>query len=75
MANDRNRKGKQPPAKAVLRDGPNCPLFALAAVGMVLSAYLTYSAWQSQLVAFCTTGSDCDVVLNSRWSTLFGMPI
>ncbi|HSK30754.1 MAG TPA: vitamin K epoxide reductase family protein [Candidatus Limnocylindria bacterium] len=74
MANDRSRKGKQPPARAILRAGPNWPLFVLAVLGMLLSAYLTYSAWQSQLVAFCTVGSDCDVVLNSRWSTLLGMP-
>lgn len=74
MANDRNRKGKQAPAKAMLRDGPNLPLLVLAVIGMLLSAYLTYSAWQSELVAFCTAGSDCDVVLNSRWSTLFSMP-
>ena len=25
-------------------------------------------------MAGCTVGSACDVVLNSRWSTLFGMP-
>lgn len=76
MAKDRNRKGKQPAAEAkpVLRDGPNWPLLVLASIGMVLSGYLTYTAWQSASVAFCTAGSDCDVVLNSRWSTLFGMP-
>jgi len=74
MANDRNRKGKQPAAKAVMRDGPNWPLFVLAALGMILSGYLTYSAWQNKLVAFCSAGAGCDVVLNSRWSTLFGMP-
>jgi uncharacterized membrane protein len=49
-------------------------LFALALVGMVLSAYLTFSAWQGKQVAFCTVGGGCDVVLNSRWSTLFGVP-
>lgn len=41
---------------------------------MVLSGYLTYSAWQEKLVAFCTAGSACDVVLNSEWSRLLGMP-
>jgi uncharacterized membrane protein/glutaredoxin len=74
MASDKkNPKGKQP-AKALLRDGPNWPLFALAALGMVLSGYLTYTAWAEKLVAFCVEGSGCDVVLNSKWSTLFGMP-
>jgi len=41
---------------------------------MALSGYLTFTAWQGKLVAFCTEGAGCDVVLNSRWSTLFGMP-
>lgn len=74
MANDKSKKGKLSPATALMRAGPNWPLFVLAAIGMVLSGYLTYTAWQSQLVAFCTAGSDCDVVLNSRWSTLLRMP-
>jgi uncharacterized membrane protein/glutaredoxin len=41
---------------------------------MALSGYLTFSAWQGSTVAFCAEGAGCDVVLNSRWSTLFGMP-
>src|ERR671914_319064 len=60
--------------QASLRGGPNWPLFILSVLGMAMSAYLTYSAWQGQAVAGCTVGSACDVVLNSRWATLFGMP-
>ena len=71
-------KKKTPNAKAAARapvkSGPNWPLFALASIGIILSAYLSYFAWQEKLVAGCTVGSACDVVLNSRWSTLFGMP-
>ncbi len=75
MASDkRNPKGKRPAAKGLLRDGANWPLFVLALLGMVLSAYLTVIAWQGKLAAFCTEGAGCDIVLNSRWSTLFGMP-
>ena len=70
----RNAKSKGSTAKGLLRDGPNWPLFILALVGMALSAYLTVIAWQDKLAAFCTEGAGCDVVLNSRWSTLFGMP-
>ena len=74
MASDKkNPKGK-PATKALLRAGPNWPLFTLAVLGMLLSAYLTYTAWTEKLVAFCVEGSGCDVVLNSRWSSLFGMP-
>lgn len=74
MANARNRKGKQLPVRRVMRDGPNWPLFVLAVLGMGLTGYLSYSALFSERVAFCTAGAGCDVVLNSRWSTLFGVP-
>ena len=74
MANDSIRKNKQAAAKVNLRAGPNWLLFGLALLGMALSSYLTFSAWQGSGVAFCTQGAGCDVVLNSRWSTLFGMP-
>jgi uncharacterized membrane protein/glutaredoxin len=73
MANDRSKKGKQA-TTTVLRDGPNWPLFVLALFGMALSGYLTFSAWQGKQVAFCTEGAGCDVVLNSQWATLFGVP-
>ena len=72
-------KGKKSPAKpapqVAMRKGPNWAAFALALLGMIVTGYLTYSAWQQKLVAGCAVGSACDVVLNSRWSTLFGMPI
>ncbi|MGH7888463.1 MAG: vitamin K epoxide reductase family protein [Candidatus Binatia bacterium] len=75
MASDRkNQRVKQPASKGLLRDGPNWPLLVLAVLGMALSAYLTFTAWQGKLAAFCTEGAGCDVVLNSRWSTLLGMP-
>jgi uncharacterized membrane protein len=74
MAKDRNKKGKQPAVNTMTRNGPNWPLFVLALIGMAVSGYLTFSAWQGSRVAFCTEGAGCDVVLNSQWSTLFGMP-
>lgn len=76
MANPARNKKPNPKAarQALLSSGPNWPLFVLALIGMAVSAYLTYAAWQGKLVAGCTVGSACDAVLNSRWSTLFGMP-
>ncbi len=53
MASEKKKPKAKQPAKALLRDGPNWPLFTLAALGMVLSAYLTYTAWAEKLVAFC----------------------
>jgi len=74
MAKERSKKGKQPAASTPVNKGPNWPLFILAALGMALSGYLTFTAWQGSLAAFCAEGAACDVVLNSRWSTLLGMP-
>ena len=74
MANERNKKGKQQVAGATELGGPNWPLVILAILGMALSGYITFSAWLGKDVAFCTEGAGCDVVLNSRWSTLLGMP-
>src|ERR1041384_5320738 len=71
-------KSKKPNARAaeraLLRAAPNWPLFVLAVIGMALSGYLTFTAWQGRLVAGCAVGSACDAVLSSRWSTLLGLP-
>ena len=71
-------KTKKAKAKAkptpIAKVAPNWPLLGLAAIGMVLTAYLTAMAWQEKLVAFCTAGSACDAVLSSRWSSLFDIP-
>ena len=64
----------QAAASSSTKQGPNGAILALALIGMVLSGYLTYSAWQGQSVVGCTVGSACDFVLNSRWSRLLGMP-
>lgn len=76
QASKAKKTGNKPsPRQAIpIRKTPNWPLLGLALVGMVLSAYLTFSAWQGKQVAFCAAGGGCDVVLNSRWSTLFGVP-
>lgn len=73
MANERSKKLKQSATVAVA-EGPSWPLFVLALLGMALSGYLSISAWRGGDVAFCVEGAGCDIVLNSRWSTLLGMP-
>jgi uncharacterized membrane protein len=77
MATTAKQKKAQPQRSAqpaVMRPGPNWLLLILAVAGMLLTAYLSYAAWQEKLVAGCTVGDPCDIVLSSRWSTLFGMP-
>src|SRR5262247_3271731 len=71
---------KRPPSRKArrqrvsLRQSPNWPLLALSVLGMALAGYLTFTAWTGGSVKGCTVGSACDVVLTSRWSTLFGYP-
>jgi uncharacterized membrane protein len=60
--------------KDALRSGPNWPLLALSSLGMVLTAYLSWTAFSGAGVQGCSAGGGCDIVLNSRWSTLLGLP-
>jgi uncharacterized membrane protein len=61
-------------ANARLRPSPNWALLAIAAVGMILTGYLTYTSFAGGSVRGCDAGSGCDVVLTSRWATMFGLP-
>ncbi len=47
----------------------------LAFAGLLLTAYLTVVALSGGGAAFCAAGSSCDVVQQSRWSTLLGLPM
>jgi uncharacterized membrane protein/glutaredoxin len=58
----------------VLRPGPNWPLLALSILGIVLTAYLSWTAFSGGAVRGCSAGGGCDTVLTSRWSTLLGLP-
>jgi uncharacterized membrane protein len=57
-----------------LRSSPNWALLALSIAGMALTSYLTYTSWSGGSVRGCSAGSACDVVLTSRWATMFGLP-
>lgn len=61
-------------AKAPLRTAPNWALLAVCIAGMALTGYLTFTSLIGGSVRGCSAGSGCDVVLNSRWATLFGLP-
>ena len=61
---------QQVPTRAV----PNWPLLGLALIGMGITAYLTATTWAGQAVAGCAVGGGCDIVLNSQWAKLFGLP-
>ena len=66
----RQPRQQAPPPSA----SPNWPVLALAVIGLGLAGYLTGTAWMGEKAAFCEAGADCDIVLNSRWSVLLGLP-
>jgi uncharacterized membrane protein/glutaredoxin len=75
----RAREKREPKApstsrRETRREGPNWPLLALSVVGVLLAGYLTWTESVGSALKGCTEGSGCDVVLQSRWGTLLGMP-
>ena len=74
-ASRKKQSGKKEAPRPATRSVPNWPLLGLALVGMGLTLYLTLATWRGQAFAGCAVGSGCDIVLNSRWSKLFGLPI
>ena len=67
--------GNTPPTTAVPRPLLHTIALVLAAVGVLLTAYLTYTKMFGQSAAYCGVDSSCDLVQSSRWSTLIGMPL
>lgn len=52
-------------------------LGGISAIALSVSTYLAWVAFSSGKVAGCGSGDlfDCSHILNSRWSTIFGMPV
>lgn len=67
------KKGPNTPIKAA--HAPDWPLLVLAGLGMIVTAYLTAVAWSDAAPAFCSAGSGCDVIQQSRWSRVLGLPL
>jgi uncharacterized membrane protein len=57
------------------RPQPDWPVTGLALLGMLLTAYLSALAGSGGQAAFCGPESGCALVQQSRWSTLFGLPL
>lgn len=57
------------------RLAPDWWLVGLAVLGVLLTAYLFWVHAFAEATLFCAEGSSCDIVQESQWSTLFGIPI
>lgn len=47
---------------------------ALAALGLIVSGYLTWTKMTGAQALFCSGASSCDIVQASRYSTMLGLP-
>ena len=54
---------------------PDWSIVALAASGMLVTAYLTIASMTTASPLFCGQGSSCDLIQQSHWSLLLGIPV
>ncbi len=50
-------------------------IICLSFAGLVISSYLTFAHYSSSSVNFCATGSGCDTVTLSSYSSILGLPV
>lgn len=83
-ARRRNKRGGHAPGgsapsgsapESAHRLAPDWVVVGLALAGVAVTAYLTLVAWMSEAPVFCAEGSGCDLIQQSQWSTLLGLPI
>ncbi len=63
------------PVRARPRLPPDRGLLGLAVAGVLLTAYLLFAHLNGSQTLFCAEGASCDIVQESRWATLFGLPV
>jgi hypothetical protein len=49
-------------------------ILGLAAAGAAIAAYLTWLKWMGGNIAFCLSGSGCDIVQATRYGSFLGVP-
>jgi uncharacterized membrane protein len=54
---------------------PDRVMLALAALGLLITGYLAWTAGSGSASAFCTSDGGCDAIQRSGWSTLLGLPM
>ena len=70
------RKASSAPVAAAKRVyTPDWTIVILAGLGMVITGYLSFSSLFGAAPVGCGVGSSCDLIQQSRWSMLFGLPV
>ncbi len=70
---EKKKKFKKPAVPRRL-DGPDWLVTGLAVAGMALTAYLAITYWLGDTPLYCTEGSSCEIVQQSRWGTFLMLP-
>jgi uncharacterized membrane protein len=65
----------RPPAAKKRDISPDWPVVGLAGAGILVTGYLTLARTMSTSPLLCGEGSSCDLVQQSHWSTLAGLPV
>jgi len=51
------------------------PVLVLSLSGILISLYLTYTYYSTSGFSFCITGQDCEIVKESAYSSMMGIPV
>ncbi len=54
---------------------PDWSIVILAGLGMLVTGYLAITGMSTASPLFCAEGSECDLIQQSHWSLLFGIPV
>ena len=75
MSRKTKARKKVKPAKRPERAAPSILLALLSMLGLVLTTSRLVVSITKSALPYCASGSGCDIVQSSRWSTLLGLPI
>lgn len=71
----RSAAASQAGVEKIRTAAPDWMLLLLALSGMLLSGYLTFAALSEAAPVFCDQGSSCQLIQQSRWSRVLGVPL
>jgi uncharacterized membrane protein len=57
------------------KDRSRAGITVLSLIGFIVTAYLTYAYYNQAETSFCVTGSSCDIVRLSGYSSIDGIPV
>jgi uncharacterized membrane protein len=57
------------------KDNSRAVIIVLSLIGIIVAIYLTYLYYNRAETSFCVTGSSCDIVRLSAYSSIVGIPV